>query len=130
MEGKRQLLEAEGADVLNIHGHISDSMQAGRLAAKHGVPISLGNTTFEVGVHLAAALPEVIWMEYSFQNVAHLLESPVEIKNGYAYAPERPGHGLKLSDEARTRYAQPKPRSMDDLLAEAPPHPIINLTPE
>jgi L-alanine-DL-glutamate epimerase-like enolase superfamily enzyme len=106
LHGKRMLIEARGVDILNVHGHVSDTMRAGWLAAEHGLPVSLGNTTLELGVHMAVALPGVEWLEYSFQNYNHLVEEPVEIRDGYAYAPARPGHGLVLSETAR-RNATP-----------------------
>ena len=59
LSGKRQLLAAEGTDLLNVHGQLSDVMRIGWLAAELGVPVSLGNTFLEVGVHMAVALPEV-----------------------------------------------------------------------
>ena len=65
-------------------------------AAELGVPVALGNTFLEVGVHMACALPEVEWLEYSFQNFEHLVEKPITIKDGWAYAPNEPGHGLVL----------------------------------
>jgi L-alanine-DL-glutamate epimerase-like enolase superfamily enzyme len=105
--GKRLLMEADAVDILNVHGQISDTMRIGWLAADRGVPISLGNTFLEVGVHLACALPEVEWMEYSFLNYDHLVEQPIEIRDGYAYAPDRPGHGLVLSDAAREGGMEP-----------------------
>ncbi len=83
-------------------------MRIGWLAAELGVPISLGNTFLEIGVHMATALPEVEWLEYSFQNFDHLVATPIEIRGGYAYAPNRPGHGLVLSEEARHEWARPK----------------------
>jgi L-alanine-DL-glutamate epimerase-like enolase superfamily enzyme len=82
-------------------------MRAAWLAAEYGLEISLGNTSFEVGVHLAAALPECRWMEYSFQNYDHLLAQPVERRDGFALAPDRPGHGLTLADRARSELAVP-----------------------
>jgi L-alanine-DL-glutamate epimerase-like enolase superfamily enzyme len=107
LHGKRLLLQAEGADILNVHGQVSDVMRIGWLAADMGVPVSLGNTFLEVGVHMAVALPEVEWLEYSFQNFDHLVEQPIEIRDGYAYAPDRPGHGLVLSGTARRDWARP-----------------------
>ncbi|HET7717813.1 MAG TPA: mandelate racemase/muconate lactonizing enzyme family protein [Bauldia sp.] len=101
LHGKRMLIEARAVDILNLHGHITDTMRAGWLAAEHGLPVSLGNTTLELGVHMAAALPGAEWLEYSFQNYNHLVEEPVEIRDGYAHAPTRPGHGLVLSNAAR-----------------------------
>jgi L-alanine-DL-glutamate epimerase-like enolase superfamily enzyme len=106
--GKRLLMEAEAVDILNVHGHVADTMRIGWLAANRGIPVSLGNTFLELGVHMACALPEVEWLEYSFLNYNHLVDQPVEIRDGYAYAPDRPGHGLVLSETARMNLAQPE----------------------
>lgn len=106
LRGKRLLIEARAVDYLNVHGSVNDTMRAAWLAAEHGLPVSLGNTQFELGVHLAAALPEAEWIEYSFQDYNQLVEEPVRFEAGYAIAPERPGHGLTLSEAARTEYAQ------------------------
>lgn len=123
LRGKRRLIEARAVDILNVHGVISDVMRAGWLAAEHGLEVSLGNTSFEIGVHLAAALPECRWMEYSFQNYAHLLEEPVRIEDGFAYAPDRPGHGLRLAEKARRSLAAPEVLPAE-ALPVAPPGPI------
>lgn len=108
LQGKRLLLDAFGADILNVHAQVTDVMRIGWLAADLGIPVTIGNTFLEVGIHMAAALPEVEWLEYSFQNFDHLVEQPIEIRDGYAYAPDRPGHGLVLSQMARDRWTRPK----------------------
>lgn len=100
LRGKHTLLERGAVDILNTHGHIGDTLQAARLAADYGVRLSLGNTPFEVGVHLACALPEADWLEYSFHDDHDLIAEPVRFEAGYAIAPERPGHGLELSRHA------------------------------
>jgi L-alanine-DL-glutamate epimerase-like enolase superfamily enzyme len=100
LAGKRQLLIAGATDLLNVHGQVSDVMRIGWFASELGVPVTLGNTFLEVGVHLACALPEVSWLEYSFQNFNHLVEQPIAIRDGVAFAPDRPGHGLVLSVDA------------------------------
>jgi L-alanine-DL-glutamate epimerase-like enolase superfamily enzyme len=107
LSGKRQLIEQRAVDVLNIHGSINDAMKIGWLAAEHGIPVSLGNSSFEIGVHIAAALPEANWLEYSFLSYNHLLEEPVRFEDGYALVPERPGHGLRLAESARSEFARP-----------------------
>lgn len=100
--GKRELLLAGATDILNVHGQVTDVMRIGWLAAELGIPVSLGNTFLEVGVHMACALPEVEWLEYSFQNFDHLVQRPIEVKGGWAIAPSEPGHGLSLMpDRAR-----------------------------
>jgi L-alanine-DL-glutamate epimerase-like enolase superfamily enzyme len=107
LHGKRLLLEHRAVDILNLHGHISHSLQAAQLAAEYGLPVSIGNTPLEIGVHLAAALPEVVGLEYSFHETYRLVDEPVRFEGGYAYAPDRPGHGLALSEAARHEYARP-----------------------
>jgi L-alanine-DL-glutamate epimerase-like enolase superfamily enzyme len=119
LRGKRKLIEARGVDMLNVHGHVSDVMRAGFLAAEQGIPVTLGNTMLELGVHMAAALPEVPWLEYSFQNYNHLVDEPVVMRDSHAFAPDRPGHGLTLSETARRDHAAPEVLALDDL----PPAP-------
>ncbi|HTJ93820.1 MAG TPA: enolase C-terminal domain-like protein [Pararobbsia sp.] len=106
--GKRALMEADAVDILNVHGQVTDVMRIGWLAAELGVPVSLGNTFLEVGVHCACALPETEWLEYSFQNFDALVEQPIAIHDGVAIAPDRPGHGLELSDYARRVLHRPE----------------------
>ena len=122
--GKRQLMMAGGTDILNVHGQVTDVMRIGWLAAEMGIPVSLGNTFLEVGVHMACALPEVEWLEYSFQNFDHLVDEPVEIRDGWALAPDRAGHGLTLSQSARNEWARPEVLTHDQL-GDAPFNPRV-----
>jgi L-alanine-DL-glutamate epimerase-like enolase superfamily enzyme len=124
LQGKRLLLENHGADIINVHGQVTDVMRIGWLAAECGVPVCIGNTFLEVGVHMAAALPEVEWLEYSFQNFDHLVVEPIEIRDGYVCAPNRPGHGLVLSEEARTTWSRPRRLARSDL-GDAPHNPRL-----
>lgn len=124
--GKRLLMLAGATDMLNVHGQVTDIMRIGWLAAELGVPVTLGNTFLEFGVHMACALPEVEWLEYSFQNLDHLVEEPIAIVDGWITAPERPGHGLVLSETARREWARPKvvPR---ERLGNAPTNPRVQI---
>lgn len=112
--GKVRLMMAGAVDILNVHAQIGDVMRVGWLAAELGIPVSLGNTFLELGVNMACALPEVEWLEYSFQNFDHLVEQPIEIRDGWIYGADRPGHGLALSEEAR-RQAVPRCLQHSDL---------------
>ncbi|ACT60358.1 mandelate racemase/muconate lactonizing enzyme family protein [Hirschia baltica] len=107
VSGKRALIQAHATDMLNVHGHFTDVMRIGWLAADMGVPITVGNTFLELGVNVALALPEVEWLEYSFQNFEHLVETPYKIEDGFIYGSETPGHGLVLCEDARQAYRQP-----------------------
>ncbi|MEO1020541.1 MAG: enolase C-terminal domain-like protein, partial [Pseudomonadota bacterium] len=110
---KRKLIEAGAAEILNTHAMISHSLKAAWLAGEYGIPVTFGNTPMELGVHMAAALPEVRWMEYSFQNHNGLLEEPVRFKNGVAIAPDRTGLGLRIAAEAK--------RFQHDEISDDPP---------
>ena len=105
--GKRRLLEAGGVDVLNIHGSIGTSRAAAHLAGDFGIPVALGNTLMEIGVHLAASLPEVLYLEFSDLAWNKLARDPVKFDNGRAIAPDRPGHGIELDRDALAEYSRP-----------------------
>jgi L-alanine-DL-glutamate epimerase-like enolase superfamily enzyme len=113
--GKRKLLEARACDLLNVHGHITDVMRVGWLAADMGVRLTMGNTFLELGVNAALALPEVEWLEYSFQNFEHLVEQPYEIREGRIWGSEQPGHGLVVSELARRSWRRPEVLARDEL---------------
>ena len=115
VSGRARLLMARATDIINVHGRITEVMHTGWLAAELGIPVALGNTNLEVGVHTACALPEVPWLEYSFQNYDHLVEEPFLIKDGRIHAPRRPGLGLALSSTARTTWATPEPLPVEAL---------------
>jgi L-alanine-DL-glutamate epimerase-like enolase superfamily enzyme len=118
--GKRQLLEAGATDMLNVHGHVTDVMRIGWLAAELGVPITMGNSFLEIGVNMALALPEVDWVEYSYQNFDHLVEATYEMRGGYIYGSKAIGHGLVLSESARRDWHRPEILA-DGELGAAPP---------
>lgn len=120
--GKRALMEAHGTDILNVHGQVTDVMRIGWLAAERNIPVTVGNTFLEVGVHVACALPEVEWLEYSFQNLDHLVEQPMVIRDGWIHAPDRPGHGLVLSETARRDWHRPEVLTAQSL-GDAPHNP-------
>ncbi|SLN57320.1 hypothetical protein ROA7023_02601 [Roseisalinus antarcticus] len=126
--GKRALMMAGGTDILNVHGQVTDVMRVGWLAAEMSIPVTVGNTFLEVGVHAACALPEVGWLEYSFQNFDHLVDEPMRISEGRIHAPERPGHGLVLNEATRTRDAMPEILP-DAQLGPAPPNPRLTPPP-
>ena len=105
--GKRRLLESGGVDVLNIHGQFQASRMAAHLAGDYGIPVSLGNTLLELGVHLAASLPECLYLEFSDLAWNRLAVEPVRFEGGYAVAPDRPGHGVTLDRDALGEYSEP-----------------------
>ena len=76
------------------------SRAVAHLAGDYGIPVSLGNTIMEIGVHLAASLPECLYLEFSDLIWNRLTKQPVQFDNGFALAPDRPGHGIELDQDA------------------------------
>jgi L-alanine-DL-glutamate epimerase-like enolase superfamily enzyme len=128
VQGKRKLLESEATDMLNVHGQVTDVMRIGWLAAEMGIPVTLGNTFLEVGVNMAIALPEVGWLEYSFQNFEHLVVQPFTLRDGKIWGSNAPGHGLELSETARAAHHCPHIMAAADLPA-APPQIHLGTPP-
>jgi L-alanine-DL-glutamate epimerase-like enolase superfamily enzyme len=83
------------------------SRAVAHLAGDFGVPVALGNTLLEIGVHLAASLPEMLYLEFSDLPWNRLAQEPVRFKDGRAIAPERPGHGIELDREAVKEFSRP-----------------------
>ena len=119
LSGKRKLLEAKACDMVNVHGQISDVMRAGWLANEHNTEVTFGNSILEIGVNMALALPDVRWLEYSFQNFEHLVETPFAIRNGLIEGSLAPGHGLTLSADARHIHRRAVPTVASEM-ANAP----------
>lgn len=128
VSNRRALLQAGGTDILNIHGRVTEVMRIGWLAADMGIPVSLGNTFLETGVHTATALPEVGWLEFSFLNNTHLVDHPVDFHDGHAHVTDRPGLGMQLTNAARDVWAVPVPLAIEDL-PDAPPGPASGAHP-
>ena len=83
-------------------GGVSGWMAAAALA--DGANIELSSHLFaEVSVHLLAASPTAHWLEYvDWANP--ILQQPLELKEGYAAPPDRPGNGLAWNLDAVKHY--------------------------
>jgi len=102
-EHTARMLERGAADIVNLRG-LSSGLTAARLANTHGRPLAVGNTPGDVGVHLAAAVPEMTTIEWSKPGWGELLESSVTFEDGQARVPDGPGHGLTASDTAFEQF--------------------------
>jgi len=111
--GKRALITAGAADVINIGCRPSEAMHLGYCASDENIELALGNSILEMGVNLAIAIPEVRWLEYSYQNLGHLVEAPFVIRDGWIEGSEAPGHGLILCEKARRAARVPHPKDPD-----------------
>ena len=83
-------------------GGVTRWRHAAGLAAAHGIEMS-SHLFPEVSAHLLAATPTAHWLEY-VDWAAPLLREPLQIKDGNALVPDRPGNGLAWDDAAVARH--------------------------
>jgi mandelate racemase len=79
-------------------GGVSGWMDAAGIAAAGGIEMS-SHLMPEVSAHLLAATATAHWLEYVDWADA-ILEQPLQIRDGHAIVPDRPGHGMTW-DEAK-----------------------------
>lgn len=107
LEGKRRLLERGAVDVLHLSGGLFSTARAeAALGHAFGVPVALHDSIGHVGVHLAAALPELAYYEYWPRPWDDLVEAPMTVEDGTLVAPDGPGHGVRFSGTAFERYGE------------------------
>ena len=82
-------------------GGVTGWIEAAGIAAAQGIPMS-SHLFPEVSAHLLAATPTAHWLEYVDWADA-ILEQPLEIKDGYALIPDRPGAGMSWNQSAVKR---------------------------
>jgi len=83
-------------------GGVTGWLQAAALAASAGVELS-SHLFPEVSAHLLAVTQTAHWLEY-IDWAAPVLNAPLNIVNGHAVTPDRPGIGLSWNQEAIARY--------------------------
>ncbi len=102
----RHMIEAGGVafpepDLSNCGG-ITVWLKVARLAEAHNLPVT-SHGVHDLHVHLLAAVPNKSYLEVHGFGLERFMAEPLEIVNGYASAPERPGHGVDLDWRALER---------------------------
>ena len=83
-------------------GGVTGWQQAANLAATNKISMS-SHLYPEASAHLLAATPTCHYLEYvDWANV--LLQEPLQIVDGHAVAPDRPGNGMIWNEDAVARY--------------------------
>lgn len=111
----RRLLEAGTADVLRcdvtVVGGVREFLASAALASAHGLAVS-PHTHPEVHVHLAASIPNLYAAGIEYMDPSRgldafhrLLATRLEIRDGHAIVPARPGFGLDIDWDAVRRFA-------------------------
>jgi mandelate racemase len=89
-------------DVQRIGG-VTGWMRAAALAQGAGLEMS-SHLFPEASVHLLAVTPTRHWLEYvDWANP--ILDDPVQIRDGHAIVPARPGLGMKWNEKAVSKFA-------------------------
>ena len=83
-------------------GGVSGWLEAATLAQASGMQMS-SHLYPEFSAHLLAVTPTCHWLEY-VDWAAPILEKPIEIRDGHAIIPNRPGAGIEWNEEAIRRY--------------------------
>lgn len=83
-------------------GGVTGWLDAARLAASHGLPMS-SHLYPEISAHLLAATPTAHWLEY-VDWADKIVDEPLQIRDGHAVVPDRPGNGLNWNKAAVERH--------------------------
>jgi mandelate racemase len=83
-------------------GGVTGWQRAAALAASHGIEMST-HLFPEVSAHLMAATPTTHWLEW-VDWAEKVLDDPLQIKDGHAIVPDRPGNGLSWNKKAVEKY--------------------------
>jgi mandelate racemase len=83
-------------------GGVNGWLEAAALAQAAGIEMS-SHLYPEFSAHLLAATPTCHWLEY-VDWASPVLEQPIEIRDGQAIIPNRPGAGITWNEEAVNRY--------------------------
>jgi mandelate racemase len=97
-----QSLDYVMPDVQRIGG-VTGWLRAAALAHAHGIEMS-SHLFPEFSCHLLAVTPTCHWLEY-VDWAAPILQEPMQIKDGHAIVPDRPGAGIAWDEDAVKRYA-------------------------
>lgn len=111
----RELLFKQAANIIQpdicCAGGILECKKIAALAEACYVTVAphnpLGPVATAVNVHLAAAIPNFLILEYHADDLPprrDLVDEPMVLKNGYLELPRRPGLGIALNLDAFPRY--------------------------
>jgi L-alanine-DL-glutamate epimerase-like enolase superfamily enzyme len=81
-------------DVSNVGG-VTTWLKVARVAEAHNLPVT-SHGVHDLHVHLLAAVPNASYLEVHGFGLERFVAHPLELRDGEAIAPDRPGHGVEL----------------------------------
>jgi L-alanine-DL-glutamate epimerase-like enolase superfamily enzyme len=111
----RELIDAHAVDVVRcdatVVGGVREFMSAAALASAHGLQVS-AHVHADIHVHFGAVLPNLhpAGLEYmppdsGLDGLAQLLDAKLEVRDGDAIVPDRPGLGIDWNWDAVRSHA-------------------------
>ncbi|HEX2337496.1 MAG TPA: mandelate racemase/muconate lactonizing enzyme family protein, partial [Hyphomicrobiaceae bacterium] len=102
----KQMIAAGGVsypepDVTNCGG-VTVFMKVAHLAEAHNLPVT-SHGAHDLTVHLLAACPNRSYLEAHGFGLDRYIANPMQLSDGYATAPDRPGHGIDFDWQALQR---------------------------
>jgi|TARA_B100001179_G_scaffold220861_1_gene195771 L-alanine-DL-glutamate epimerase-like enolase superfamily enzyme len=92
-----QLIGAQGVDFpepdMSTCGGITPFMKIAHLAEANNLPV-ISHGVHDVHIHLLAACPNAAYLEMHAFGLEKYMAEPLIVVDGYATAPDRPGHGI------------------------------------
>jgi L-alanine-DL-glutamate epimerase-like enolase superfamily enzyme len=76
-------------------GGVSVWLKVAHLAEANNLPVT-SHGVHDLHVHLLAAVPNSSYLEVHGFGLERFIEQPLQIEDGFALAPDRPGHGVAL----------------------------------
>ena len=103
----QQMITAGGVtfpepDVSNCGG-ITVFMKIAHLAESFNLPVT-SHGVHDLTVHLLASLPNRSYLEVHGFGLDRYIREPVQLRDGNAIAPDRPGHGVEFNMEALKEF--------------------------
>jgi L-alanine-DL-glutamate epimerase-like enolase superfamily enzyme len=84
-------------------GGITVWMKVAKLAESRNLPVT-SHGVHDLHVHLLAAVPNASYLEVHGFGLEAFIAEPMEIKEGFATAPDRPGHGVEFDFEGLEKH--------------------------
>jgi L-alanine-DL-glutamate epimerase-like enolase superfamily enzyme len=85
-------------DVSNVGG-VTAWLKVAHVAEAHHLPVT-SHGVHDLHVHLLAAVPNASYLEVHGFGLERFMARPLELSDGEAVAPDRPGHGVELDWKA------------------------------
>jgi L-alanine-DL-glutamate epimerase-like enolase superfamily enzyme len=102
-----RLLNSQAVDIAMVDllrvGGITEWRKAAAVAETFSVPVA-SHLLPEIAVHLVAAVPNGLTVEYMPWSLPLFLETP-QVEDGMMVLPEKPGLGLQLDEEKVSRWS-------------------------